>query len=338
MCPDAPQESAPLLTDEGTPSGTDAPHDTFGAAQPLVTTMPPPLSPAECGDRLAALFPALFGKRAKPLKLRIQADIQARAPGVFTKAVLSAFLRRYTGSTSYLQALAHSTERFDLDGHPAGELSDEHRDQARQEVQRRRALREERVAQEREAARAAQEKEREAQRVDEEARRERARLLRDFETTRLTRANFCALKGIPEPELEARLATARQEAVQWAARRSAEVGDAFRREGTNREGSGAREGRGERPDRTSGAPGQREHRKNLAGSGELRDARRPGFRNDGKGRQDRHGPSRSSQHRPSGQRPEKAAMAGTGASSARPSAGPAATQPDGPKTNQEPDS
>ena len=143
MCPDTPQESASLPSDEGTPSGIEQRQDGVDATQLPAATGTPVLSPAECAQQLAALFPALFGKRARPLKLRIQADIQARAPGVFTKAVLSAFLRRYTGSTSYLQSLAHSTERFDLDGNPAGELSEEHREQARQEVQRRRALREE---------------------------------------------------------------------------------------------------------------------------------------------------------------------------------------------------
>jgi hypothetical protein len=44
-----------------------------------------------------------------------------------------------------------------------------------------------------------------------EARRERAALLRAYETSTLTRANFCVLKRIPEAELEARLVQARQE-------------------------------------------------------------------------------------------------------------------------------
>ncbi|MBK6714002.1 MAG: prop effector ProQ [Burkholderiales bacterium] len=317
MCPDTPQESASLPSDEGTPSGIEQRQDGVDATQLPAATGTPVLSPAECAQQLAALFPALFGKRARPLKLRIQADIQARAPGVFTKAVLSAFLRRYTGSTSYLQSLAHSTERFDLDGNPAGELSEEHREQARQEVQRRRALREERFAQEREAARAAQEKEREAQRADEEGRRERARLLRDFETTRLTRANFCALKGIAEPELEGRLAIARQEAAQGAARRSAEVGDAPRRERDLRDGGGTGGGHSDRLDRHPGGPGRSDRRAGPAGRGERRDAARPGPRGERTERRDRPGPSRGAQDRRPGQRPP-APLAGTGTSSEPP--------------------
>ena len=46
------------------------------------------------------------------------------------------------------------------------------------------------------------------------ARRERSALLRAWETATLTRANFCVLKRITEPALEAQLAVARQEREQ----------------------------------------------------------------------------------------------------------------------------
>jgi ProP effector len=156
------------------------------------------MSHAECTTLLQQHFPALFGPASpiRPLKLHIQADIQQRAPGVFTKAVLSHFLRRYTASPAYLQALARTPQRHDLDGQPAGEVSDEHRQGARDELARRR-------------------NEQDARRAEEdEARRGRARLLRDFETTTLTRPNFCALKGLDEGMLDALLAQARQEAAQ----------------------------------------------------------------------------------------------------------------------------
>lgn len=152
------------------------------------------LNPAACAQELKTRFPALFTGAAKPLKLRIQADIQERAPGVFTKQALSAFLRRYTGSTSYLIAVSRGAQRFDLDGQPAGELSEEHRKVALEELARRRTLQQTRREQ------------------DEQERRQRAALLRDFETTTLTPANFCALKGIAADQLDGLLATARQEA------------------------------------------------------------------------------------------------------------------------------
>ena len=161
------------------------------------------LSPAAAGDRLKQLFPALFTGGAKPLKLRIQADIQERAPGIFTKAVLSAFLRRHTGATSYLIAVSKGTQRFDLDGQPAGELTEEHRQVAADELTRRRANQDARRAQE-DAAR----------REEDQERRNRASLLRDFETTKLTEANFCALKGITAEQLPELLALARKEALE----------------------------------------------------------------------------------------------------------------------------
>lgn len=149
---------------------------------------------ADCAAQLKQTFPALFGGPAKPLKLRIQADIQERAPGVFTKQALSAFLRRYTGGTSYLVALTKAPHRFDLDGNPAGEISEEHRKAASDELARRRANRQAR------------------EQIEEEQRRNRTALLRDFERTTLTPANFCALKGVAPEELEGLLELARREA------------------------------------------------------------------------------------------------------------------------------
>lgn len=151
---------------------------------------------ADCAQQLRQLWPALFAGAPKPLKLRIQLDIQERAPGTFTKPALSAFFRRYTGSTSYLQAVAHGKQRFDLDGQPSGEISDEHRQAARDELARRRANQEQRRA------------------LEEEQRHNRARLLHDYERTTLTRANFCALKQVADAELDGLLEIARQEAAQ----------------------------------------------------------------------------------------------------------------------------
>ncbi len=152
------------------------------------------MTPAACADLLKTTFPALFGAGFKPLKLRIQADIQERAPGTFTKQVLSAFLRRYTGSTGYLIALTKAKTRFDLDGNPSAELSEEHRAAAVEELARRRALQQSRREQE------------------DTERRNRAGLLHDFERTTLTVPNFCALKGVEPEALEGLLALARQEA------------------------------------------------------------------------------------------------------------------------------
>ena len=194
----------------------------------------PSLSPAQTAARLAELFPACFGTTPpQPLKLRIQADIQQRAPGTFSRKSLSAFLHRHTGSTAYLKSLVNAPQRVDLDGQPAGEVSEEHRSAAQQEVQRRKALHDERRKAERSAARDAEraqraeqakavDAQRDAQRLAREAahhrreeegqgRAERAALLRAFEQSSLSRANFCALKRVDEAQLDALLAQAREE-------------------------------------------------------------------------------------------------------------------------------
>jgi sRNA-binding protein len=170
----------------------------------------PELSPAACGARLAELFPALFVPQGapgplKPIKLRIQADIQVRAPGLFSKRVLGIFFSRYTTSTAYLKALVNAPHRFDLDGQPAGEIAGEHRQAAGEELARRRELHQARHAAEREAQWQAQHA---ARAAEDAARRERANLLRAFETTTLTRANFCALKGLTDAALESALEVA----------------------------------------------------------------------------------------------------------------------------------
>jgi ProP effector len=160
---------------------------------------------AACASLLKEKFPALFAGKPKPLKLRIQVDIQARCPDTFPKQTLSAFLRRYTMSDAYLRAVSTGTHRYDLDGNPAGELSEEHRQVAQQTLAQRRARHEERRAQE------------QAERAQAHAQRNfRAALLRDYEGTTLTRENFCALKGVPPDQLDALLAQARQEKAERA--------------------------------------------------------------------------------------------------------------------------
>jgi ProP effector len=178
------------------------------------------LTPADCATKLAELFPALFAVEGprKPVKLHIHADIQQRAQGVFTRRVLSAFLGRYTTTTAYLKALVNAPHRFDLDGQPAGEIADDHRKAAADELARRKQIFDAKREAEREARRAAERQARkeykaqqQARHADEQARRERAALLRAFETTTLTKSNFCALKGIAEADLDAALEQARRE-------------------------------------------------------------------------------------------------------------------------------
>jgi ProP effector len=188
---------------------TPTPAEPTPAPAPEAPPAPPDLSPAACAAQLGERFPAVFAPGvAMPLKLRIQADIQARAPGVFTRKALSIFLHRHTTSNAYLKALARATQRVDLDGQPAGDLADEHRQAAVAELERRRAIH----VQRREALIAAEhDARRQSAEAEGRARAERAALLRAHEASTLTRRNFCALKGVAEADLDALLAQARQE-------------------------------------------------------------------------------------------------------------------------------
>lgn len=192
---EAVAEAAPAAEAAATAAAEVAPEP---AGSPAVVPSPRDLSPADCALQLKQRFPALFTGQPKPLKLRIQVDIQERAPGVFSKQALSAYFRRYTGSTAYLIAVSRAKQRFGLDGQPNGDLAEEHRQMALDELARRRANNESRAA------------------LEEQQRRNRATLLHDFQVTTLTPANFCALKGIAVEELDGYLATARREAEERA--------------------------------------------------------------------------------------------------------------------------
>jgi ProP effector len=291
--PDAPVEPTTTAAPEPEPQ-----PEVAEVAEAAETVAAPPeaapsneLSPAACGAKLAELFPALFVAPnapgpVKPIKLRIHTDIHARAPGVFTRRVLGIFFSRYTTTNAYLKALvAPGAQRFDLDGQPAGEIAEEHRAAAVEEIDRRRAIAIERHAAERNAFAAAaptaptttttpgpaadapprpareerrpprgprppdargerpergprpqrparadrpphapRPEQRPMPRADrppqrevpaalpaDPAQRERALLLRSFESSPLSKANFCALKRISEAELDAALAQARAE-------------------------------------------------------------------------------------------------------------------------------
>jgi hypothetical protein len=193
------QADPPMATEGAQPGAGDTVQSIAVAAVESATpAVAPHASPVDSAQLLKQLFPALFAGAVKPLKLRIQVDIQARAPGRFSKQALSAFFRRHTGSTSYLIAVSKAPHRYDLDGQPAGEISAEHRQVALDELGRRREMQQSRRD------------------LEEQQRRNRAGLLHDFQSTTLTKANFCALKGVPVDELEGLLEMARAEAVERA--------------------------------------------------------------------------------------------------------------------------
>lgn len=228
---EAPAVEAPAPAPEAAGAQEALTPEVAGEATPAAADAPASTAAVDATAELKALFPALFTGKPKPVKLRIQADIQERAPGKFSKAQLSAFLRRHTGSTGYLIALTQAKTRFDLDGNPAGEISEEHLTAAKDELTRRRGAR-----QEREHA------EQERHRLEAQQRRNRAQLLWDFERTTLTETNFCVLKGTTPEELPRLLELARKERAEAPPAPPRQERDGPRRD-DRRPGGGRPEGR-----------------------------------------------------------------------------------------------
>lgn len=65
-------------------------------------------------------------REGRPLALGIHKAIMERMPDLDT-AQLRLAMRIHTASTRYLKALLATRERFDLDGNPAGEVTEEQR-------------------------------------------------------------------------------------------------------------------------------------------------------------------------------------------------------------------
>ncbi|HQZ01689.1 MAG TPA: ProQ/FINO family protein [Thauera sp.] len=85
------------------------------------------IEPRALLQRLQKEFPAF--RDCKPLALKIDAAIAERLPDIDRKS-LRAAMRMHTASTRYLKAIERSQERFDLDGQPAGEVTEEQRTHA----------------------------------------------------------------------------------------------------------------------------------------------------------------------------------------------------------------
>jgi ProP effector len=106
-------------------------------------------------QKLRETFPVFAAYQ--PLAIGIHEAIAARLPDLVA-AELKTALRIHTKSTRYLKSVANAKQRFDLDGNPAGDVSDEQRQHAAEMLKERfRKDRERKDAEE--AARKAQEAE-----------------------------------------------------------------------------------------------------------------------------------------------------------------------------------
>ena len=86
-----------------------------------------------------------------PLAIGIDKQVLARMPGLNRKTMRAA-LGIHTGSMRYLRAMEKATVRYDLDGNPGAEVTDTHRQHAKELLQERFKKEAERKKAEREAA------------------------------------------------------------------------------------------------------------------------------------------------------------------------------------------
>ena len=97
---------------------------------------PPPTAPSARPDRsqsvqpvlekLFELYPHLFGAEFLPLKLGVFQELLARHPEQFERSALKAALGLHTRSTRYLQSVAAGKQRHDLQGAAVEAAAPEH--------------------------------------------------------------------------------------------------------------------------------------------------------------------------------------------------------------------
>jgi sRNA-binding protein len=92
-------------------------------------------------ERMAALYPQLFGAVFLPLKRGIFQDLLEAHPDAFERDSLKAALSMHTRSTRYLTVVAAGEQRHDLQGQPVEAMAPEHVHHALLEVFRRRQMR-----------------------------------------------------------------------------------------------------------------------------------------------------------------------------------------------------
>ena len=106
-------------------------------------------SPRALLKQLQQQFPAF--RDCLPLAIGIDKQVLARMPGLNRK-LMRAALGIHTGSMRYLRAMEKATVRHDLDGKPGEEVTDTHRQHAKELLQQRFKKEAERKKAERDAA------------------------------------------------------------------------------------------------------------------------------------------------------------------------------------------
>lgn len=150
--PEANENKAAGTTPEPVAAATtpaEAPAAAAPAADAPAAGTPAADSPRALLKQLQQQFEAF--RNCLPLEIGIDKQLLARMPGLNRK-LMRAALGIHTGSMRYLRAMEKATVRYDLDGKPGAEVTDTHRQHAKELLQQRFKKEAERKKAEREAA------------------------------------------------------------------------------------------------------------------------------------------------------------------------------------------
>jgi ProP effector len=147
------ESSAPAPLDAATPEASAPAADAPAAGTPAAGTpaagMPAADSPRALLKQLQQQFPAF--RNCLPLEIGIDKQLLSRMPDLNRK-LMRAALGIHTGSMRYLRAMEKATVRYDLDGKAGAEVTDTHRQHAKELLQQRFKKEAERKKAERDAA------------------------------------------------------------------------------------------------------------------------------------------------------------------------------------------
>jgi ProP effector len=129
------------------PGSESAPAAAEGSEAPAA--VPAADSPRALLKQLQQQFAAF--RNCLPLEIGIDKQLLARMPDLNRK-LMRAALGIHTGSMRYLRAMEKATVRYDLDGKPGAEVTDTHRQHAKELLQQRFKKEADRKKAEREAA------------------------------------------------------------------------------------------------------------------------------------------------------------------------------------------
>ena len=128
---------------------TESPEATDNTAAAPAAAAPSADSPRALLKQLQQEFAAF--RNCLPLEIGIDKQLLARMPGLNRK-LMRAALGIHTGSMRYLRAMEKATVRYDLDGKAGAEVTDTHRQHAKELLQQRFKKEAERKKAERDAA------------------------------------------------------------------------------------------------------------------------------------------------------------------------------------------